>query len=231
VKRHGWPDLDPAVLAELRKIAAIHEHPFALLHAQYVSLQNQYALQHGTDDFMVPPTTRADRFDSEIEATVYVAHDTIALGSAKKLTARKPIARCAQQLAKTLQALKRDEKDLLVHFLPYRRQATFDDFVTATRELAEEARHICSLTGMKSAPLRRTAQHFFVNHLLDAVADAGGKLTLNVRTERGTLVDAIELLLPYLPQEISKMPSFSTLKRLREARGQNRKRKPKRTLD
>jgi hypothetical protein len=71
VKRqlHGWPDLDPAVLAEVRKIVAIRENPFALLHAQYVSLHNQYALQHGTlDDFMVPPRTAAEEFDSKIGA-------------------------------------------------------------------------------------------------------------------------------------------------------------------
>src|SRR5262249_41387389 len=112
-------------------------------------------------------------------------------------------------------------------------QATFDDFVTATRELADEARDICSLAGKPSSLLRRITQHSFVNDLLDAVNEADGKLlTLNARTERGTLVDRIELLLPYLPQEISKRPpSFSTLRRLRKAWVQNRKRKFKKALD
>jgi len=226
-QRHGWPDLDPAVLAKLRKIAAIRENPYALLHAQYVSFHNQYALQHGTlDDFMVPPTTAAEKFDSKIEAAIYVTHLSIALSNSKKLTARKQIVRYAQELANTLRALKQDEKDLLVHLLPYRRQATFDDFVTATRELADEARQICSLAGRPSGRSRRVTRHCFVNHLLDA---ADGKLTLNARNERGTLVDAIELLLPYLPQEISKMPSFSTLKSLRSAWVKNREKNSKKT--
>jgi hypothetical protein len=62
---------------------------------------------------------------------------------------------------------------------------------------------------------------------LEAVNDAGGKLTLNARTERGTLIDAIELLRPHLPQEISKMPSFSTLKSLRRAWVKSREEKSK----
>ena len=231
MKRHGWPDLDPAVLADLRKIAAIRENPYALLHAQYVSLHNQYALT--LDDLMVPPTTAAEKFDSKIEAAIYIAHSTISLSSPKKLTARKEIARCARALANVLQALKRDDKEILLHFLPYRRQSTFEDFITAARELADEARDICSLAGSSLGRRRRETQRFFVNRLMDAVDEADGKLlTLNPRTERGTLVDAIEMLLPYLPEEISKRPpSFSTLKRLRKAWGQNRKRKLKRTLD
>src|SRR5262249_2883170 len=228
--------LDPAVLAELRKIAAIREHPFALLHAQYVSLHNQYASLAAQEGElvvpMIPPTTAAERFDLRIETAVHVAHLTIAWSSPKKLTARKQVAHYAQGLANTLRALRQDEKDLLVHFLPYRRRATFDDFVTATRELADEARQICSLAGRPSGRSRRVTQHCFVNHLLDAVNEADGKLTLNARNERGTLVDAIKLLLPYLPEEISKRaPSFSTLKRLRDAWVQNRKRKFKNSLD
>jgi hypothetical protein len=226
LKRHGGPDLDPAVLAELRKIAAIRENPYALLHAQYVSLHNQRALT--LDDLMVPPTTAAEEFDSKIRSAIYVAHFCIALSNSKKLIARKEIARCARALASVLQALKRDDKEILLHFLPYRRQATFDDFVTATRELADEARQICSLAGRPSGRSRRETQHSFVNHLLDAVNDAGGKLTLNARSERGTLIEAIKLLLPYLPQEISKMPSFSTLKRLRDAWGSKSEKKSKR---
>jgi hypothetical protein len=230
VKLHSWRDLDPAVLAELRKIAAIRENRYALAHAQYVSLHNQHALQDGTLDALIfPPRTEADQFDSKIESAIWVAHLTIALSSPKKLTARKEIARCARALANTLQALRRDDKEILHHFLPHHRQATFDDFITATRELADEAHLICSLAGRPSGRLRREAQRFFVNHLLDAADDARGSLKLNSRSERGTLVDAYELLRPYLPQEISEIPSFSTLKRLRKTWVQNRKRKSSRT--
>jgi hypothetical protein len=223
LKRHG-SDLDPAVLAELRKIAAIRENPYALLRAQYVSSHNQYASTPG--DWMVPPRTAAEEFDSKIGVAIYVAHLCIALSNPKKLTARKRIASRAQELANTLRALRQDEKDILVHFLPHRRQAMFDDFVTATRELADEARLICRLAGRPSGWLTREARHRFVNSLLDA---ADGNLKLNPRTERGTLVDAIKLLRPYLPEEISKPPSFSTLKRLRKAWVQNREKKFKKT--
>jgi hypothetical protein len=223
VKRHGRPDLDPAVLAKLRKIAAIREeNPFALLRAQYVAL---LAAQQG-ELVIPPPPTAADEFNFKIGAAIYVAHFCIALSNPKKLTARKQIASCAQELANTLRTLSQDEKDVLVHFLPHRPRATFDDFVAATRELADEARHICSLAGRPTSHLKRAARRSFVNNLLDA---ADGKLTLNARKERGTLVEAVELLLPYLPQEISKMPSFSTLKSLRRAWVKNREKNSKRS--
>jgi hypothetical protein len=158
---------------------------------------------------------------------IYVTHFCIALSNPKKLTARKKIFRCAQELANTLRALSRDDKEILLHFLSHPRQSTFEDFVTATRELADKARDICSVAGRPSSRLRRLTRHSFVNHLLDAVDDAGGKLTLNPTSERGTLIDAIKLLLPYLPQEISKMPSFSTLKNLRGAWVKNREKNSK----
>jgi hypothetical protein len=108
VKLHGGPDLDPAVLAKLRKIVAIRENPYASLHAQYVLLHNQYALLAAQEGELVapmfPPTTEAD-FDSKIKSAVYVAHWTIAETRPEKLTARKKIARCARELANTLQAL------------------------------------------------------------------------------------------------------------------------------
>jgi hypothetical protein len=106
VKPHGWRDLDPAVIAELRKLAAIRENPYALLHAQYVSLRNQYALSSAQEDDlpvpMFPPITEAEQFDSNIMSAIWVAHLSIALSSPKKLTTRKKIARCARELAKTL---------------------------------------------------------------------------------------------------------------------------------
>jgi hypothetical protein len=231
VKRHGWRDLDPAVLAELRKIAAIRENPYVLMHAQYVSLHNQHVLQNGgaLDDLIVPPITEAEQFDSKIKSAVWVAHLTIALSSPKKLTARKQIARCARELADTLQALRRDDKEILLHFLPHRRASTFEDFITATRELAHEARDICSLAGRPSSWQRRQARRSFVNLLLEAADDVGGKLTLNKRNERGSLKEAVDLLLPFLPPEFSKGLSFSVLSRLRRVWVQNRKRKSSRT--
>jgi hypothetical protein len=234
VIRHGWPDIDPAVLAQLRKIADIRENPYGALYRQIVLAHNQRAsLFPQQGELIAPifpvPSTAAEEFDSKIKGAVWVAHLSIALTNSKKLKARKQIARCAQELANALGALKRDEKDILVHFLPHRRQATFDDFLTATRELAVEARHICSIAGRPSGRSRRVTRHSFVTLILDAAAEAYGKLTLHPRSGRGTMVDAIKLLLPYLPEEIRKMPSFSTLKRLRKAWVQKRRKKVQRT--
>jgi hypothetical protein len=87
LKRPGRPDLDPAVLAELRQKAAIREHPFALLRAQYVSLHNQYASLAAQEGDLVapmfPPPTAADQFDSKIETAIYIAHLRIALSNPK----------------------------------------------------------------------------------------------------------------------------------------------------
>jgi hypothetical protein len=182
VKRHGWPDIDPADLAKLRKIAVIRENPYASLYRQIILSHNQRALE---DTLIAPifpvPSTAAEEFDSKIKAAVYTAHFTIALTNSKKLETRKQIARCAQELANVLRTLKKDEKDILVHFLPHRRQATFDDFVTATRELAAEARHICSLAGRPSGRFRQVTQRSFVTLILDAAADAHGPVSLAAR--------------------------------------------------
>jgi hypothetical protein len=219
MKRH----VAPADLAKLRKIAAIRQSsPYEIMCAQALALVMAAPREEGEMPTIMPGITTADKFDSKIEAAVSVAHSTIALSNPKKLPTRKQIARRARELANTLLALKQSEKDILVYFLPYRRQAAFDDFVAATRDLADEARHICGLPGKPSKVLQHITQRSFVSHLLDAADEAGGKLTLNVRSERGTLVDAVEVLLPYLREIFPKMPSFSTLKRLRDAQVQNR---------
>jgi hypothetical protein len=204
---------DTAVLDRLRDIAAIRENPYYLLYDRVAAKQGE----------RIPITGSLDRFDSRIISAVYVTHLIFTLSSSKELKTRKQIARCSQELAGTLKALTRGEKQILIHFLDNSSQATFDDFIAATQTLAIEARRICSLAkGPKSMRHKREAKRLLVNALLDAAADAGGNLTLNQRSERGTLIDAIEVLLPYLPKEISERSSFSTLRRLREPWAQNR---------
>jgi len=103
----------------------------------------------------------------------------------------------------------------------------FDDFVETTHELADKARTVCRLAARPSGKLSSLARHDFVNELLDAAADADGNLTLNKRSERGSLIEALDLLSPYLPAEFTKGLSFSTLFRLRHTWGQNRRKKLK----
>ena len=57
----------------------------------------------------------------------------------------------------------------------------------------------------------------FIEWLLDAAREAGGKLTYNARTERGSLVEVVDLLRPYLPAEFKRGLSASNLHRVRNA--------------
>ena len=68
-----------------------------------------------------------------------------------------------------------------------------------------------------------TIRKRFVNGLLDAVHDAGGELGLNRRNGRGSLVDAIEKLRPYLPNEFRRGLGEETLVKLKQAWVKNRK--------
>jgi len=67
---------------------------------------------------------------------------------------------------------------------------------------------------------KETVRKQFVNDLLDAVEGAGGCLGLDRENGRGTLVEAIKLLRPYLPNGKSQYGlGASTLKKIIAARG------------
>ena len=68
-----------------------------------------------------------------------------------------------------------------------------------------------------------TIRKRFVNGLFDAVHDAGGELGLNRRNGRGSLVDAIEKLRPYLPNEFRRGLGEETLVKLKQVWVKNRK--------
>src|SRR3954451_14592950 len=89
---------EPEVLVELREIASIGEKTYALPHLP-----------------LLEPTA-ANKFDKKILGALSLVHFMTAKLSAKRLAARKKIARCAQELAETLGKLKPDEKTLLVQF-------------------------------------------------------------------------------------------------------------------
>ena len=116
MKRHGWPELDSAVLVKLRKIADVRENPYGALYRQIVLAHNQRAsLFPQEGEFIAPifpvPSTAAEEFDSKIKGALYTAHFSIALTKSKKLETRKEIASCAQELFNTLHTLKRDDKE------------------------------------------------------------------------------------------------------------------------
>ena len=65
---------------------------------------------------------------------------------------------------------------------------------------------------------KETIRKQFVNDLLDAVEVAGGHLGLNRRNGRGSLVKAVNLLKPHLPNLFQHGLSASTLKIIKAAR-------------
>ena len=62
-----------------------------------------------------------------------------------------------------------------------------------------------------------TTRKRFVSELLDAAALAGGDLGVNRRNGRGSLVDAVNLLKPHLPELFQHGLSAYTLRTLKEA--------------
>jgi hypothetical protein len=235
---HSWDGvfaaLEPKVLPELRKIADIRENPYALIRTQILSLEHQLASssahQQGGWIFpFVPPPSGADQFDSKIVTAVYFTHLSTSIYRAKSLTARSKIARCAQKLVDALDELKPDQKELLLTFLPDRRAVAFDDYIAATRELKDRALEIRKYAGRGWGKATSQSRHMFVDQLLNAAADHGGRLTLNKRNGRGSLMDALDLLSGYLPKAFSRGLSFSQLSRWRRTWLQNCEKKFGRT--
>jgi hypothetical protein len=75
------------------------------------------------------------------------------------------------------------------------------------------------------APRARAAavRKYFVSQLLEAANDVGGRLGINQRNGRGSLVEVIDLLRPYLPAEFQRGLSARTLRRIKPRVGQKLK--------
>jgi hypothetical protein len=222
--------LEPEVLPKLRKIADIRENPYASLYTHILSSAHQRASSsaHQLGEWIFPffpPISGADRFDAKIVTAVYGTHVMTSMSRAKSLTARSKIARCAQELADALDELKPDQKELLLTFLPEHRAMAFDDYIAATRELKDRALEIHKLAGRSWGKATSQSRHMFVDQLLNAAADHGGRLTLNKRNGRGSLMDALDLLSGYLPNSFARGLSFSQLSRWRRTWVQNREKK------
>ena len=105
-------------------------------------------------------------------------------------------------------------------------------FLPALPRLVRELEHLFSVAvgkaplqdasrtsrdGRRKGVVKDLAFHEFVRYLL-LVAEGwcGGKLTFDKNKKRGTLIDAINILRPYLPQWIVPSPlPFSTIQRIR----------------
>ena len=149
-------------------------------------------------------------FVSEVLKCIRMVHDYGNILNASKIKRIKEIAYNADELAQHLKAS--DKKKLFA--------VVSSDTIRGITGLARGARRAKLLAkaprrGKWPVKIRRA----YVEGILDAAAAAGGHLTLNRRNEGGSLVDALILLNPYLPnvgvlRPLSKEWSFSTLRRI-----------------
>jgi hypothetical protein len=156
-------------------------------------------------------TTRK-RFDAVITGVIYKAHEIEAYNNVKKIP-HKRIAHHAHELIKLLKAS--DEKHL--SYLLFGDQ-TVSELILIPEDLAQSAQGIGGVT--KYSQLRSSmvmARHTCIEFLLTYAALWGSGLTLDRHKESGSLFEAVELLKPFLPKEVSSKLSFSTQRRIYEA--------------
>jgi hypothetical protein len=206
--------LPQEVFDELAKLARIREKPYPFPKV----IRNVTVF-----------TSVRQEFETQIASALVATCITVQhISSPKKLTHRRTIAREAKALGGTLGAMRTEEKNILASFLPYHRREAFDDFIVSALDLAKCANDILRLDKtLTPAKALRVFRQAFVSGLLDAAETAGGKLTLNKRHDSGSLVEALALLKPYLPPEISRHLSFSNLVTLRREWAKKHKKKLK----
>ena len=150
------------------------------------------------------------KFASDVLKCIRMVHDYGNILDASKLKRLKEIDHHAHELA---QHLKVSDKKKLIAIVS-------SDTIRGITGLARGARRAKQLA---KAPRRGKwlvkMRKAYVEGILDAAAAAGGRLTLNRRNESGSLVEALSLLNPFLPEEgvlrpLSKEWSFSTLRRI-----------------
>ena len=150
------------------------------------------------------------KFASDVLKCIRMVHDYGNIFDASKLKRLKKIAYHADELAQHLKAS--DKKKLFA--------IVSSDTIQGITGLARGARRAKQLAkaprqGKWPVKIRKA----YVEGILDAAAAAGGRLTLDRRKEGGSLVEALSLLNPFLPEEgvlrpLSKEWSFSTLRRI-----------------
>jgi len=139
-----------------------------------------------------------------------MVHDYGNIFDASKIKRLKEIAHHADELAQHLKAT--DKKKLFA--------IVSSDTIQGITGLARGARRAKLLVKIpQRGKWPVTLRKAYIEGILDAAAAAGGHLTLNRRKEGGSLVDALILLNPYLPnvgvlRPLSKEWSFSTLRRI-----------------
>jgi hypothetical protein len=150
------------------------------------------------------------KFAFDVVNSVRFVHTFGHILNASKIKRYKEIAHHAEELVRHLKAT--DERRLFA--------LASTDTVQAIARLGRGARRAGQLAkAPRQGKWLIKIRNEYVEGLLEAAAMAGGSLTLNRRQEGGSLIDALRLLNPYLPQEgvlerLSEEWSVSTLRRI-----------------
>jgi hypothetical protein len=170
------------------QLAGIKDSPFPL----FQTMPDGYVFK----------TTLRKRFEIAIESIVETAHYVATYNNPATPKAAANINRLAHQLSVELESS---------HLSPW----FLASDIAAINHLAKQARFFghSKRRGKATEVFRKT----FVSQLLDAADDAGGHLGINRRTGRGSLVEVINLLRPYLPAEFQRGLSARTLRRIRSS--------------
>ena len=158
-------------------------------------------------------------FVSEVLKCIRMVHEYGNILNASKIKRLKEIDHHAHELAQHLKAS--DKKKLFA--------IVSSDTIKGITGLARGARRAKLLVKIpQRGKWPVTLRKAYIEGILDAAAAAGGHLTLNRRKEGGSLVDALILLNPYLPnvgvlRPLSKEWSFSTLRRIYDPWLRNKK--------
>ena len=200
--------LDPKVMSKLVQLARIIESPFPR-----VENIHGYGLT----------STNRQWFASQITGMVSTAHTVAALNNARQIKTDKQIGCLARELERAIRA---SDQTQLSYFLPS--GSTLDSCIAVLNDLAKAAHDIGQL---KKAPrkgkMAETMRNVFIEQLLDAADEAGGKFGLNRRSEGGPLVEALDLLEPYLPPKFLAKTSVATLRRIQNSWLKNKENKAK----
>jgi hypothetical protein len=200
--------LDPKVMSKLVELAEIIESPFP-------RVENVHGYK----------LTRTNRqwFESQITGGVSAAHTVAALNNARQIKTDKRIGRLARELERAVRA---SDQTQLSYFLP--RNSTPDSCIAALNDLAKAAQVIGRVKkGPRKGKMAESSRKVFIEELLDAAHGAGGKFRLNRRSGGGSLIEALDLLEPYLPPEFLAKLSVPTLRRIRNSWLKNKENKAK----
>jgi len=193
--------LDPKILASIAQLARIKDYSIGL-GRPFQPTPNGLGLQNYA-------YTLRKNFEIIIRNTVSTAHYAAICNNPATPEAAANISRSAR-----LAITELESSGLSPWFLA--------SDIAAVDDLAKQARFF-KFRAKSQAKAAKAFREAFVSQLLDAADDAGGRLTINRLTERGSLVEVIDLLRPYLPAEFRRGLSVANLRRIRSAWLKSRK--------